>query len=527
MQSSDEKSPGTPPSDAADDKELVKDLRGLLENIVNEIVVMSEVKKDQDSTAPTQQTTQADDGSSSADTPMTDQPSDKSASTAPTPETSVGADEPKGSDSPTSGSGGGEQPPNGGGEPPLNGDEKTPSPKRQTESFLPTALMTIAITGTAAYFLFIRSGKISLDQFIDLATLAFVIVAAATILVALTAYALSFFDIFFTQVPSGEIKFVVKGETCHRAIASVVGWTIDGKTGDMRKLQPGESDPNLNWLSQLGIFWIGIWPLFKVFNYKFSWDKPVGIGEGSDKQKIFHRENIVVDSLLFRYPYAIRVSGSETGGYISYDILLVVTTLALNPITAIFGIKPSGSWITILQTRVQDAVRSWVSKQDVKSVLEIMNDKKSEFTELVTDYVNQNLVDLIGVAVAELRVVSVDPVIEDQKIRDALTEKVRAEEQGKADVVAAEFKAQAQRIRANAVAYEITQVASANEDRIKRTILTLLEKPDGIQAIAAEALRDGLVGNRTATTLVLGGQAPGLMINSTSSPSQTGKPTSS
>lgn len=454
--------------------------------------------------------TQQDTGSSSStpDASAVIEPSD-SEPTVSTPSNEDVEPEPQGPDSPTSGSSGGGEPPDGG-EPEDGNNSEGSSDGRG--GILGVIVPAIIIACTAFYFLFIRGSNISLVN-VGISTLVIVVgLALATGLFLLFAYALSFFDIFFTQVPSGESKFVVKGETFHKLLACVEGSTFDPKTYEKIRLKPGQKDPNRSWLNNFGIFWIGIWPFFKVYKYRFSWDKPIRVGEGYSKDKVEHRENEIVDSMINRYPYAIIVAGSEIGSYISYNFFLVVTIEATNPVKAMFDIKPSGSWLIVLQARVQDAVRAWVSNQNVENVLKIMSDKdgKDNFIRGGITHINDGLGEKTGVIVDEMQVVTVDPIINDSKISDALTAKVRAQEEGKATVAKADAEAEAIRL-----------VAKANQDRIQATLIPLLQLPGGSEAIAAEAIRDALTGNQTATTLVLGGQAPGLMINPPSNSGRT------
>lgn len=168
-------------------------------------------------------------------------------------------------------------------------------------------------------------------------------------------------DELVTFRADGEIKAIMRGDTCIRYLMKVENHRIDpdgfdifkgslksyakhlAKAAEEKKKEDSgfedkkiwsnehgepELQPNLKRAIEeansttlfeelFGVYWIGFAP-YRVFKYKFRWlkygqKKADDKGIPSDQIEVHAREDMV-DSLYFRYPqYALRFSGFETG----------------------------------------------------------------------------------------------------------------------------------------------------------------------------------------------------------------------
>ncbi len=363
------------------------------------------------------------------------------------------------------------------------------------------------------------------------------------VVLALTIYLLAYFDIFFMFVSEGQIRFVMKSKSFHRAVESIKGYLIEKDTGKLRPLAPGEKDTGVNILSQLtGIYIVGLWPIYNVFKYWFSWSKLKISGQA--RHEVEDRKEIV-KSMLFRNPYPMTAPAAETSGNIPYDIETLTTLQATNPQKAMFGVQPTGSYLTEATARVMSAVRLYASTRTIDELRQCLiklhnaglmpamqgpNPAAASFENEIMHLVNDGptgLDELFGVKVVAIQLFDLqlhDPS-EDKALTKATTAKAVAEELNKVKDEDAKGDAKAIRTRTDAQVYQIDQVTKANNRRIRATFRAANVVPGGIDILKTEALRDAIVGSK-ASTLVFDPSKAGLMLTpSASTAPKEDKPT--
>jgi hypothetical protein len=124
------------------------------------------------------------------------------------------------------------------------------------------------------------------------------IIFYAIILIALLPflfYSLSARDILFTRLGSGDIKFIMRGDSLIKMIHNVQG----------KKLVNGRFENGIeskSWLNEkVGIWWIGIPPWSSVHQFEIKKEKenPSGI---TPETWITVGEKVSVDNLRFTFP---------------------------------------------------------------------------------------------------------------------------------------------------------------------------------------------------------------------------------
>lgn len=403
------------------------------------------------------------------------------------------------------------------------GEDGTPEPL----NFWAAVLMILLISVMGIYFFFIRNSN-STENTIWAIGVFLVGMITLIGMVAMTAYTLAFFNIFFTFVSEGQYKVLRKGETYYGAVGSVHMHAVNPRTGEIRKLQPGEKDPYLSFADELfgllGIRWIGIWPFITVYKYPFKWIQVLftSTGELSGGFEVKKRDE-VVGSIFHLYTYAARIIGAESKENIPFDLVLAVTTKVINVRSALFSIPSKDGWLNRVLADVHSAVRQRVKTLTVDELFKTVRgtsnpDDLLGFESELIEFISKGgprtpgTIGLVGVEVIGIKVLSVTASgTNSDEITKALEATKIAQENGRATVAAAEAQATATRLAADASAYTIITEADAQGHRVDRVLSPALQLPGGANVFVAEAQRDAIKGSK-AQTLVLGGTSPGLMI---------------
>ncbi len=198
-------------------------------------------------------------------------------------------------------------------------------------------------------------------------------------------------DFILGFVPQGQIKAVMKGDSLHKMLVNIGGYRYDETTREIVLLTPEERGSG-RWRNPMGLYIIG-WPLYhQVKKYKFSWVK-WGKPEGSSEFALIPRDEEMVNSLYFRYPYGVNVTGIKVRGNIEVIIELVVTIEVVRPETTLFRLQPTGNWLGIVLAKVGEATRGYAGEQDVD--IEKLRQLKAR-DESMSDHLNAQIMKMNG-----------------------------------------------------------------------------------------------------------------------------------
>lgn len=156
-------------------------------------------------------------------------------------------------------------------------------------------------------------------------------------------------------VPTGEIKFVVAGESCKKVIPNLTntGYHYDYKQGI---IIAGEPKILSRPFSILGVYLVSLWyPLEELHVWHFEWDK-LSKGTSSKDETGFTivSKSEYVNSLYFLSTYPIVVEAVDLKGNLKINIVVNVTFRVVNPTLPVFVYK--GKWLAQVSASVKGAV---------------------------------------------------------------------------------------------------------------------------------------------------------------------------
>jgi regulator of protease activity HflC (stomatin/prohibitin superfamily) len=131
-----------------------------------------------------------------------------------------------------------------------------------------------------------------------------------------------------------------------------------------------------------GLRFVGIWPLDKVYTYKFRW-QGIEIVEGKEKVE-FHEKTI--DYILVKPDvYWTQILGAETGPVekperIPLDIQWLVTMRVVNPYKTLFKAPPN--WVENILARLNAHFRDWVAMKSLDEILALRKEPAKLLEEL-------------------------------------------------------------------------------------------------------------------------------------------------
>lgn len=155
-------------------------------------------------------------------------------------------------------------------------------------------------------------------------------------------------------IPTGEIKFIVEGESCLKVLANLdgTGWFYDDEEKIIREKREGDKYPR----SFLGVYWVSIlYPLKQIHVWIFEWTKLIK-GDPQKKEDTYlleHRKEYV-NSLFLLATYPIHAKSVELEGNLQIDILALVTLRIVNPLIPVFVFK--GAYLTLVDAAINGAI---------------------------------------------------------------------------------------------------------------------------------------------------------------------------
>jgi regulator of protease activity HflC (stomatin/prohibitin superfamily) len=166
------------------------------------------------------------------------------------------------------------------------------------------------------------------------------ILALGIFLLGVLGFLLAQVDILFTTVKTGEMKFVIRGETRHRVLLNVPGYYFDDKTGKIVLKPPKGYGDDRSLIARLlerlfGIWWLGFPPFYSLKS--FHLDGESWVKDEKFKTKKYDSEERLY-SLQVSHIYALLATEVELGDNFLVDIAADVTLRVINPDRAIFAL---------------------------------------------------------------------------------------------------------------------------------------------------------------------------------------------
>ncbi len=195
------------------------------------------------------------------------------------------------------------------------------------------------------------------------------------LLAALLLFLMVFFwwapnNLFFTFVPEGRAKVVVKGDAFQRILIQWKGFSIRkdlegglGQIRDVGDIVEGDA-PQKGWFNSFfgGLKFYGFWPIEDIYLYDFTW---TGIDPGGSPRK--HEKETLDYILLKEDVYYAEVLKAEDKDLLPLDVKLILSIRVVNPYKALFRIQ---NWLEAVQGRIAPAVRNRITEKPYSEWIE-------------------------------------------------------------------------------------------------------------------------------------------------------------
>ena len=300
------------------------------------------------------------------------------------------------------------------------------------------------------------------------------------------AFALGKMSLFFTTCPSGNVKFIVRGET----VVAII------HTGT-EKFQPEEI---LNRTPLMfGLFWVGIPGINQV--HEFLIDKSAENPQGTEPSDwLINRGEVKVDSLRIYMQRSFVFRNIELKDRTPVNVLVTTKLMVVNWFTAVFELK--GKFFenagSVLEAAVADILKDFTleefiaaPKGEVGGILEELKDDTGVFA---LEFIKQVGLEIQGIAMPRQ-----DPG--DQKLRDAMNALIIAQKEGQAKVANATASAEAKKLEAEGDKAGFQALVDALGGDAQKAAAVLRA-----QAIAKSSITTFVDGGGASTVLPIGGE---------------------
>jgi len=174
-------------------------------------------------------------------------------------------------------------------------------------------------------------------------------------------YILAKKNLFFTIVPEGQIKVVMRSGRAVKYLANIKDHSIELDNG---KISDTATDHTGVLNEILGVYWIGVPPFNQIYTYRFRWNK-----WDMEEEKTMYdlvKKDEDISWLLYRAPYAMKMEGVETKERIPLNLVFVITVSVVNAEKVLFK---TSNWLTNVTAAVTSAVRDFVGNCNLKDLV--------------------------------------------------------------------------------------------------------------------------------------------------------------
>jgi len=177
----------------------------------------------------------------------------------------------------------------------------------------------------------------------------------------------------FTIVKEGTAKVVLKFGEFNKVLIEWKGKKVKKNNWDVVK---GE-EPHLFG----GLRWFGFWPIYDIYEYKFSWTGVRADGTFDPKGPE------ILDCVLLKDDvYGLRVEGAEDRNKVPLDFDITLTVQIINPYKALFTVQ---NWFETLINRLSPYVRNYITNHTYDWMIE---DEVRIDKEIVEDLVKEGII---------------------------------------------------------------------------------------------------------------------------------------
>ena len=236
-----------------------------------------------------------------------------------------------------------------------------------------------------------------------------------------------------TFVPTGEIKFIMDGETVKRVIANVLGHHIEHVASDWLLVvddpkKPREEKYEPFFTRWFGIYWVSAaFPLKRVYLYTFDWPRFITGAKPDEKKgsvrvisdgKYLQNRHEIVNSMRAVEQYVVEVPTVDLLGNMKAKVMVVIMVQAVRPAHAILTLH--AEWLQLVIAFTQGQIMGFAADKDFDGMriaimqpafsTHVMKDEKMHELERKTGVkiiqVYSVLFDLADASPAEMAAVS-------------------------------------------------------------------------------------------------------------------------
>ena len=190
------------------------------------------------------------------------------------------------------------------------------------------------------------------------------------------AWILANFDICFTFVEEGTAKAVVRGKEFHKFLLQSKEMKFRERSWDIVPLRPDEQPEKRYWFERWsGARWVGLWPFFSIYNYKFKWT--VAKQEEKDGKIVTTpdmRERTIGSIYIRDVVYYGKVESAETTDNTPVDVEYLLTVRVTNPYKALFRVH---RWLEAVIDLTSQRGRQYIGTRSYKQLIAEEGDEQN------------------------------------------------------------------------------------------------------------------------------------------------------
>ncbi|MFZ2303595.1 MAG: hypothetical protein WAV98_02260 [Minisyncoccia bacterium] len=310
-------------------------------------------------------------------------------------------------------------------------------------------------------------------------------------------------------IPTGEIKFVVEGDSCLKVLANLkgTGWWYDESTETVVKEELDDNNVSnaVYTPSFFGIYWVSwFYSLRQIHVWIFEWTKLVkGDAQKGEGTYLLEHRKEYVNSLFLFATYPIHAKTVEIAGNLQIDILALVTLRVVHPLIPVFVFK--GTYLTLVDAAINGAITDLCRDKTLDTFRAMekegpgnpfsetimrLNDSVTEDSERKTT--TEGIPKIWGVAIHKVDFISFDLSVESKEAQVATMALEVARLEASADVQRGEG---------------IKAIGNANAAALGARLASAEKFPGGIQALQEQLKMEGVSGFK-GSFLSLGGEQP-------------------
>ncbi len=251
--------------------------------------------------------------------------------------------------------------------------------------------------------------------------------------VLITGFSLIYFwwarrNLFFTFVPEGRVKIVVRGDEVRKILLRWRGHILAAEASEGEDIDVWdviEGKPPKRFFG--GLIFYGWWPLDDIYVFKFGWTNMALDG----KPQVHPKKTI--DYVLTKEDlYLAVVTKAEDKNLLPVDISIVLPIRVINPYKAVFVVQ---NWLETVMNRIISTVRNTFTEDSYKNWISLDIDLADRIINRMKDFLERECKKHYGIEVRAVEVRDIDP---GEEYRKATLQKYLAEREKEAIIVRAE-----------------------------------------------------------------------------------------